>query len=314
MVNAARKNAMSRRNHKERAQPLHRAKLGNLEKHKDYVHRARDYKSKQDRIRKLREIAAFRNKDEFYWGMIKGKTKGGVAIGDRGNEALSTDVVKLLKTQDMGYVRVQIAKDEKAISKIRAELEVTAPSSSSNDEWTAASELAEVEKLVEMGIVLNPRQSKKGKGKGKAPAEGHVVFAEDRSEFEQYGESSTEEVEGKTEEAVDLGWEDPQPSKKRRSKAPAPEVVEIDEEAAAAASREHRLDLLSSLSAHLNRLKLLRQAESKLETTKGMMGKGAAQKVREQGYVEDESQPEDRNGERKKWQGKIWKWKTQRRR
>ncbi|ODO06396.1 U3 small nucleolar RNA-associated protein 11 [Cryptococcus wingfieldii CBS 7118] len=305
---------MSRRNHKERAQPLHRAKLGNLEKHKDYVHRARDYKSKQDRIRKLREIAAFRNKDEFYWGMIKGKTKGGVAIGDRGNEALSTDVVKLLKTQDMGYVRVQIAKDEKAISKIRAELEVTAPSSSSSDEWTAASELAEVEKLAKMGIVLNPRQSKKGKGKGKAPAEGHVVFAEDRSEFEQYGESSTEEVEGETEEAVDLGWEDPQPSKKRRSKAPAPEVVEIDEEAAAAASREHRLDLLSSLSAHLNRLKLLRQAESKLETTKGMMGKGAAQKVREQGYAEDESQPEDRNGERKKWQGKVWKWKTERRR
>ncbi|ODN80628.1 hypothetical protein L202_02813 [Cryptococcus amylolentus CBS 6039] len=314
MVNAARKNAMSRRNHKERAQPLHRAKLGNLEKHKDYVHRARDYKSKQDRIRKLREIAAFRNKDEFYWGMIKGKTKDGVAIGDRGNEALSTDVVKLLKTQDLGYVRVQIAKDEKAISKIRAELEVTAPSSSSSDEWTAASELAEVEKLAEMGIVLNPRQSKKGKGKGKAPAEGHVVFAEDRSEFDQYGESSTEEVEGETEEAVDLGWEDPQPSKKRRSKAPAPEVVEIDEEAAAAASREHRLDLLSSLSAHLNRLKLLRQAESKLKTTKGMMGKGAAQKVREQGYVEDESQPEDRNGERKKWQGKVWKWKTERRR
>ena len=32
---------------------------------------------------------------------------------DRGNEALSTDVVKLLKTQDMGYIKVQIAKDEK---------------------------------------------------------------------------------------------------------------------------------------------------------------------------------------------------------
>lgn len=104
---------MSRRNHKERAQPLHRQRLGLLEKHKDYVHRAKDYKSKQDRIRKLREKAAFRNKDEFYWGMVKGKTKGGVAIGDRGNEALSADVVKLLKTQDVGYLRIQIAKDEK---------------------------------------------------------------------------------------------------------------------------------------------------------------------------------------------------------
>ena len=105
---------MARRNHKERAQPSHRQRLGLLEKHKDYVHRARDYKSKQDRIRKLREKAAFRNKDEFYWGMVKGKTKGGVALGDRGNEALSADVVLLLKTQDVGYIRTQIAKDEKA--------------------------------------------------------------------------------------------------------------------------------------------------------------------------------------------------------
>ena len=45
--------------------------------------------------------------------MVKGTTKGGVATADRGNEALSTDLVKVLKTQDMGYVKVQIAKDEK---------------------------------------------------------------------------------------------------------------------------------------------------------------------------------------------------------
>lgn len=103
---------MSRRNHKERAQPLHRQKLGLLEKHKDYVHRARDYKSKKDRIKKLREKAAFRNKDEFYFGMVKAKTRGGVHLQDRGNEALSVDVVKLLKTQDLGYVKMQIAQDE----------------------------------------------------------------------------------------------------------------------------------------------------------------------------------------------------------
>lgn len=109
---------MSRRNHRERAQPLHRQKLGLLEKHKDYVHRARDYKSKKDRIKKLREKAAFRNKDEFYYGMVKGKTKGGVAVQDRGNEALSVDVVKLLKTQDLGYVKMQIAQDEKVGSAV----------------------------------------------------------------------------------------------------------------------------------------------------------------------------------------------------
>jgi U3 small nucleolar RNA-associated protein 11 len=66
--------SLHRRNHKERSQPLHRQKLGLLEKHKDYVHRARDYKSKKDRLKKLKEKIAFRNKDEFYWGMVKGKT------------------------------------------------------------------------------------------------------------------------------------------------------------------------------------------------------------------------------------------------
>ncbi|KAL0255420.1 hypothetical protein I308_100224 [Cryptococcus tetragattii IND107] len=304
MVNAARKNLMSRRNHKERAQPLHRARLGHLEKHKDYVHRARDYKSKQERIRKLREKAAFRNKDEFYWGMVKGKTKGGVAIGERGFEALSTEVVKLLKSQDLGYIRVQIAKDEKAITKLRAELEVTSPASHTSEEWSAASELAEVEKLAEMGVVLSPAlSSKKGKGKSKAPAD-----------VENYGNESEEEEQQKLEEEqVDLGWEEPRPVKKRKAKTVEPMKDEFNEEAAAEEAREYRLQLLSDLSAHLNRLKLLRQAEAKLETTKGLMGKGAVKKVREHGWVEDESQPEDRNGDRKKWQGKIWKWKMERR-
>jgi U3 small nucleolar RNA-associated protein 11 len=104
---------MARKNHKERGQLDSRKRLGLLEKHKDYVHRARDYSSKQARIKKLREKAAFRNKDEFYWGMVKGKTQNGVALGDRGNVALSSETVKLLKTQDVRYVRHQISKDQR---------------------------------------------------------------------------------------------------------------------------------------------------------------------------------------------------------
>jgi len=44
------------------------------------------------------------------------------------------------------------------------------------------------------------------------------------------------------------------------------------------------------------------------------MGKGAARKVREAGFVQDENAPEDRNGERKRFEGKLWKWKLERRR
>jgi U3 small nucleolar RNA-associated protein 11 len=105
--------SVHRRNHKERAQPLARAKLGLLEKKKDYVLRARDYKSKKERLKRLREKAAFRNKDEFYWGMIKAKTQGGVHVQERSSSnTLGVDEVKLLKSQDAGYVRLAIAKDE----------------------------------------------------------------------------------------------------------------------------------------------------------------------------------------------------------
>ena len=71
------KNSLHRRNHKERSQLAHRARLGVLEKHKDYVLRARDYHSKKDRITRLRQKAAERNKDEFYFAMNKEKTKVG---------------------------------------------------------------------------------------------------------------------------------------------------------------------------------------------------------------------------------------------
>lgn len=69
------KNSLHRRNHKERSQLAHRSKLGILEKHKDYVQRARDYHSKQDRLKRLKQKAAERNKDEFYFSMVREKTR-----------------------------------------------------------------------------------------------------------------------------------------------------------------------------------------------------------------------------------------------
>ena len=67
-----------RRIHKERAQPQHRRKFGLLQKHSDYKVRARDYNLKQKRLRALREKAALRNPDEFYFGMINAQTTNGI--------------------------------------------------------------------------------------------------------------------------------------------------------------------------------------------------------------------------------------------
>lgn len=107
------RNSIHRRNHKERSQLSHRTRLGILEKHKDYVQRARDYHSKHDRLTRLKQKAAERNKDEFYFSMTRERTTGGVHIKDRGNEALPVDIVKVLKTQDENYVRTMRAAGQK---------------------------------------------------------------------------------------------------------------------------------------------------------------------------------------------------------
>ncbi|KAL8859157.1 MAG: hypothetical protein Q9178_004420 [Gyalolechia marmorata] len=115
-------NAVQRRNHKERAQPAHREKWGILEKHKDYSLRAKDYNEKKKRLKILREKAAERNPDEFSYGMLSSKTdKHGRKIQDRGNVSLSQDAVKLLKTQDAGYVRTVIQQTRRTRERMEQE-------------------------------------------------------------------------------------------------------------------------------------------------------------------------------------------------
>ncbi|PSN67137.1 U3 small nucleolar RNA-associated protein 11 [Corynespora cassiicola Philippines] len=113
-------NAVQRRNHKERAQPLERQKWGLLEKRKDYKLRAADHKEKKKRLKVLKQKAADRNPDEFSYKMMSSTVDSkGRKVADRGNKALSMDVVKLLKTQDAGYIRTML----QMVRKEREELE-----------------------------------------------------------------------------------------------------------------------------------------------------------------------------------------------
>ncbi|KAM4068049.1 utp11 protein [Hirsutella rhossiliensis] len=129
------RNAVQRRPHRERAQPLERRRLGLLEKHKDYSLRAEDYGKKKAQLKSLRQKAADRNEDEFYFGMMSrkgpgsritsGKSWNGTVQGDRGNKALDLDTVRLLKTQDMGYVRTMRQVVSKEVARLEEQVVLT---------------------------------------------------------------------------------------------------------------------------------------------------------------------------------------------
>ncbi|XP_062510532.1 probable U3 small nucleolar RNA-associated protein 11 [Corticium candelabrum] len=123
MSNSAFKNAAKsqRRSHKERHQPHHRRKLGLLEKHKDYVARARDYHRKETQLKVLREKARNRNPDEFYYKMTSTRLKGGKhyqPVSDHFTE----EELKVLQTQDFGYTALRRMQEAKKIDRLQSGL------------------------------------------------------------------------------------------------------------------------------------------------------------------------------------------------
>ncbi|KAF5650891.1 hypothetical protein F25303_4269 [Fusarium sp. NRRL 25303] len=129
------RNAVARRPHRERAQPLERRRLGLLEKHKDYSLRAKDFNKKKAQLKNLKDKAAERNEDEFYFGMMSrkgpgsriqdGKRWSGTVEGDRGNKAMDVETVRLLKTQDIGYIRTMRQVVAKEVARLEEQVVLT---------------------------------------------------------------------------------------------------------------------------------------------------------------------------------------------
>ncbi|CCH62773.1 hypothetical protein TBLA_0I01130 [Henningerozyma blattae CBS 6284] len=103
-----------KKQHRERSQTAARSRLGFLEKHKDYVKRAQDYHAKQNTLKILRAKAQSRNEDEFYYGM---NNKTISQPRSNINTNLSTDEIKLLKSQDLNYINTMHAMHKKSIEK-----------------------------------------------------------------------------------------------------------------------------------------------------------------------------------------------------
>ncbi|KZT74980.1 small-subunit processome [Daedalea quercina L-15889] len=330
------RNSLHRRNHKERSQLAHRTKFGILEKHKDYVLRARDYHSKKDRITRLRQKAADRNKDEFYFAMNRQQTRAGVHIQSRGNEALPVDIVKVLKTQDENYLRTMRTAGLKKIEKLKNQLTALADllkRDPVNEEESDAGELdeGELEVLREAGVLSAPSgKQRKSAGSHKK----HLIFAETPEEALNFASAprKRQPQEGDVNmadaahEDLDLGWKAPRAdksSKKKHRKSVAQDSAEettTEEQREAAA--EHRTRLLKELSARLFRDKQLRYAERELEMQKHIMGKGAARKLQGVEKVEDNDDDDaddddmverrPKKVDEKTWKPRVYKWRVER--
>jgi len=328
------------------------------------VHRARDYKSKRERLKKLKEKIAFRNKDEFYWGMVKGKTERGVHIQSRGNEALPVDVVRILKTQDANYIRTLVSAEENKINAIKEQLHSLAdliPGSSASAGGDAtASDLEflsependdiDLDALRKAGVIPDDKltatsfngSDKKGKGKqvlkGTVPGRGHTIFTDDQQEFLSYQPTRTQELSTSPTATtapspaplLDLGYKDPKPSRKGKSVQKQQDEAEVardqreiemdeQEQELEKEARQHRLTLLTELSARLNRLSQLRAVEGHMTQQRAMMGKGSkvvkrvAEKIVE-GESDDELGGSGSQGRKVSWRPKVIKWKAERKR
>ncbi|KAL4871230.1 hypothetical protein BDV12DRAFT_32609 [Aspergillus spectabilis] len=123
------RNAVQRRNHRERGQLKGREKWGILEKHKDYSLRAKDYNTKKEKIKRLEEKAHTKNPDEFAFGMMSSHsaTKGKHGTGMRDSataRGLSNDAIKLLKTQDIGYLRTVGERVRRQMERVQEDVKI----------------------------------------------------------------------------------------------------------------------------------------------------------------------------------------------
>ena len=123
------RNAVKRVTHKERAQPRARAHLGLLEKKKDYRVRSRVFHDKEDRMNAMKQKADMRNPDEFYFGMHNSETKGGrhrktmEAKAKELEDQIGPNAVKIMKNQDISYLRLLEQRDRQRIKKMQSSLQ-----------------------------------------------------------------------------------------------------------------------------------------------------------------------------------------------
>ncbi|KAM0788887.1 hypothetical protein ACM66B_002971 [Microbotryomycetes sp. NB124-2] len=282
-----------------------------------------------------------RNKDEFYFGMIKSKTIAsfissritikGVHVQSRGNEALPTDLVKVLKTQDAGYIRTQRAMEESRVRRLQQKLDslVDDPARTKED----AMEQDEDDMWDSFDEPVASTSS--------APARKHIVFTTDldavRSAEPEQVLKQTRSSSAKTKtNATSLASTSSRKGKGKASQSQLvadqqrqSELAQLESEIEAE-SKTHRQQLEQELEARQQRLRDLSRAMRELEMQRALMGKGAKHVVQPKkdknvdgGEVNDWSLGDQSGGGKSRIPdgeegvatgARVWKFKTPRKR
>ena len=118
------KNVIPKRKYRERSQPAWRKDKGFLEKHQDYVKRAKRHHQISDQLNTLRLKAALKNNDEFTHKMIRSEMVDGEHVRkDASDQTVNEDAYrKQLKTRNMNMVKLQRYRLAKRIERERDSL------------------------------------------------------------------------------------------------------------------------------------------------------------------------------------------------
>ncbi|GFF23436.1 probable U3 small nucleolar RNA-associated protein 11 [Aspergillus udagawae] len=269
------RNAVQRRQHRERGQLEGREKWGILEKHKDYSLRAKDYNAKKAKIKRLEELAANRNPDEFAFGMMSAhsRTKGkhGAAARDSAaKRGLSHDAIKLLKTQDAAYLRTTGERLRREIEKVEQEVRLQEGIQEALGEKKDESDEEDMEEDDDdFDFDLGPKE-KPGQKKARK-----LVFADDRREQRALKKRRLQEDEDEDEEQSfgELQKKQQQQQQKKSQK----KQLEAERQALVEARRVRKMKKRAAESRE-NKLKALRKqyaditaAERELDWQRGRM-------------------------------------------
>ncbi|XP_065057521.1 probable U3 small nucleolar RNA-associated protein 11 [Rhopilema esculentum] len=158
--------------YKERGQLSSRRHLGLLEKHKDYVARARDYHKKEKQLNILRKKASEKNPDEFYFKMISQKTTDGVhtIVNEK---KYTAEQLKLMKSQNLNYINFKRNLERKKIEKLQNELHMIDDVANHQREHVFFVDTEkEAKKFRKKQATANPNESKDVKHRTNAKPEG----------------------------------------------------------------------------------------------------------------------------------------------